>query len=97
MLALVWIALVHIFFNHFAPGVFPMNMSIFTGKVSKERYQEEHPLEYERLVRPVEEPTPTEQLLEYPPVTVMAEEPNIPAQSPEAERVIAAVEKPETD
>lgn len=49
MLALVWIFLVHIFFNHFAPGVFPMNTSIFTGKVPKERYRREHPLEYDEL------------------------------------------------
>ena len=50
MLALSWIFLVHIFFNHFAPGVFPVNTAMFTGKVTKERYQREHPLEYERLV-----------------------------------------------
>ncbi len=50
MLALTWIFVVHIFFNHFAPGVFPINTSIFTGKVSKERYRREHPLEYERLL-----------------------------------------------
>ncbi len=49
MLALTWIALVHIFFNHFSPGVFPINTSIFTGKVSRERYRKEHALEYERL------------------------------------------------
>ncbi len=49
MLALIWIFLVHIFFNHFTPGVFPINTSIFTGKVPKERYVREHPLEYERL------------------------------------------------
>ncbi len=50
MLALIWIFLVHIFFNHFTPGVFPLNTSMFTGKVPKERYRREHPLEYERLV-----------------------------------------------
>ena len=49
MLALIWIVVVHIFFNHFSPGLFPMNKSIFTGKVSREQYQREHPLEYERL------------------------------------------------
>jgi cytochrome b subunit of formate dehydrogenase len=49
MLAIIWIFLVHIFFNHFTPGVFPLNTSIFTGKVPKERYRQEHPLEYERL------------------------------------------------
>ncbi len=49
MLALTWIFLVHIFFNHFPPGIFPLNTSIFTGKVPKERYRKEHALEYERL------------------------------------------------
>jgi len=49
MLALTWIFVVHIFFNHFSPGIFPMNTSIFTGKVSKERYQKDHPAEYERM------------------------------------------------
>ena len=51
MLALIWIFLVHIFFNHFSPGLFPINTSIFTGKVTKERYQKEHPLEYARLTK----------------------------------------------
>ena len=51
LLALTWIFLVHIFFNHFTPGVFPLNTSIFTGKVSRERYHREHPLEYERMLR----------------------------------------------
>ncbi|MFC1942282.1 formate dehydrogenase subunit gamma [Chloroflexota bacterium] len=50
LLALTWIFLVHIFFNHFSPGIFPINTSIFTGKVSKERYRREHTLEYERLM-----------------------------------------------
>jgi cytochrome b subunit of formate dehydrogenase len=36
-------------FNHLAPGVFPLNKSIFTGKLTEERYRHEHPLEYERL------------------------------------------------
>ena len=49
MLALIWIFLVHVFFNHFTPGIFPLNTAMFTGKVPKERYRREHPLEYERL------------------------------------------------
>ncbi len=52
MLALIWIFLVHIFFNHFTPGIFPLNTSIFTGKVPKERYRRDHPLEYERVSEP---------------------------------------------
>ena len=51
MLALVWIVMIHIFFNHFSPSNFPINTSIFTGKVSAAKYREEHPLEYERITR----------------------------------------------
>ena len=53
MLALTWIAVVHIFFNHFSPGIFPLNTSIFTGKVSHERYRIDHPQEYQEIVKPV--------------------------------------------
>jgi formate dehydrogenase gamma subunit len=49
MLALTWIVIVHVFFNHFGPGVFPMNPSIFTGKLSRERYMIDHAAEYEKL------------------------------------------------
>ena len=51
MLALVWIAVVHIFFAHFTPSTFPINTVIFTGKMKREKYREEHPLEYERIVQ----------------------------------------------
>ncbi|MBI2847856.1 MAG: cytochrome b/b6 domain-containing protein [Chloroflexi bacterium] len=51
MLALTWIAVIHIFFTHLAPGAFPVNTSMFTGKVPRERYERDHPLEYERLTR----------------------------------------------
>jgi formate dehydrogenase subunit gamma len=50
MLALTWIVMVHIFFNHFSPGVFPLNKSIFSGKIPRERYRRDHPLEYDRLI-----------------------------------------------
>ena len=49
MLALSWIFLVHIFFNHLPPGIFPINTTMFTGNVPKERYHREHPLEYNRI------------------------------------------------
>jgi len=49
ILAVSWIILVHFFFNHLSPGNFPLNKSIFTGKLSKERYQKDHPLEYDRI------------------------------------------------
>ena len=54
MLAMTWIVMVHIFFNHFTPSVFPINTSIFTGRVPRERYRKDHPLEYDRLMGIVE-------------------------------------------
>ncbi len=39
----------HIYNAHFAPGIFPYDPSIFTGKITKERLHHEHPLEYARL------------------------------------------------
>jgi len=63
MLALIWIVLVHIFFNHFSPSSFPINTSIFTGKVTREKYQREHPLEYRRLTG-AEEPEEEKQVVE---------------------------------
>ena len=47
VLAVAWIFVVHFFYAHLAPAVFPFNKSIFTGKVPIERYREEHPLELE--------------------------------------------------
>jgi cytochrome b subunit of formate dehydrogenase len=49
LLAVGWIAVVHLFNVHLAPWAFPMNPSIFTGKVSATRYAEEHPLDRKRL------------------------------------------------
>ena len=49
MLALTWIAMVHVFFNHFSPGSIPLNKSIFTGKVPAERYRREHGIDYDRI------------------------------------------------
>jgi formate dehydrogenase subunit gamma len=49
MLALTWIFVVHIFFSHFSPGNFPANISIFTGKVSREKYRREHAIEYAEM------------------------------------------------
>ncbi len=65
LLAMTWIAVVHIFYAHLAPRVFPMNMSMFSGRVPVCRYREEHPLEYAQLVdsgkvllAPPDAPTP---------------------------------------
>jgi len=51
MLALLWIFVVHIFFAHLAPAIFPINKVIFTGKMSAEHYRLEHELEYENIMR----------------------------------------------
>ncbi|TAK33692.1 MAG: hypothetical protein EPO21_12080 [Chloroflexota bacterium] len=51
LLAVGWIFIVHFFYVHLAPAVFPFNSSIFTGKVPLHRYKEEHPLDYERMQR----------------------------------------------
>jgi cytochrome b subunit of formate dehydrogenase len=49
LLAVGWIFIVHFFYAHFAPAVFPFNTSIFSGRVTKHYLAEEHPLEYEKL------------------------------------------------
>ncbi len=48
-LAVAWIFGVHLFFVHLPPNVFPLNKSIFTGRISKARLQKEHPLEWEKI------------------------------------------------
>lgn len=62
MLAVSWIAIVHMFNAHLAPGIFPFNPAIFTGKLRRDRYEHEHPVEYARLTasasRPEAAPTP---------------------------------------
>jgi len=49
VLAVGWIAVVHLFNVHLAPWAFPMNPAIFSGRMSAARYAEEHPLEWRRL------------------------------------------------
>ncbi len=48
LLAFLVVITWHIFNAHLAPDVFPGDTSIFTGKISRERMQKEHPLEYAR-------------------------------------------------
>ena len=62
ILAIGWIAIVHILRAHFWPGIFPFNTAIFTGWVSHKRYKEEHPLEYEQLMGVKEEKKQVEQV-----------------------------------
>jgi cytochrome b subunit of formate dehydrogenase len=49
LLAFLTIITWHIFNACLTPDVFPMDTSIFTGRISAERMRHEHPLEYERL------------------------------------------------
>ena len=60
ILAIGWILIVHMFFAHLAPKIFPMNKSIFTGKVPIRLYREEHPLEFARIVAAATVPIPAE-------------------------------------
>jgi formate dehydrogenase subunit gamma len=50
VLAVGWILIVHMYFAHLHPLVFPMNKSIFTGKVPLHQYREEHALEYAQIM-----------------------------------------------
>jgi hypothetical protein len=45
LIILVW----HMFGAHLSPESFPMDTSIFTGRIRKEKLRREHPLEYEDL------------------------------------------------
>lgn len=50
LLAFLTIITWHIFNACLTPEVFPIDTTIFTGRISEERLRHEHPLEYERLV-----------------------------------------------
>lgn len=49
LLAFLVIVTWHLYNAIFSPEVFPLDTSIFTGKISEERMKHEHPLEFERL------------------------------------------------
>jgi formate dehydrogenase subunit gamma len=54
LLAFLTIVIWHIFNACLTPDVFPIDTSIFTGRISAERLHHEHPLEYERILKPLE-------------------------------------------
>ncbi len=49
LMAFLVITIWHVFNAHLNPDVFPFDSSIFTGKISRERMEHEHPLELARL------------------------------------------------
>jgi cytochrome b subunit of formate dehydrogenase len=50
LMAMVFIFTVHFFNGHLRPDKFPMDLVIFTGRVSVEELKHERPAEYDRLV-----------------------------------------------
>lgn len=50
LVVLIW----HLYGAHLGPGRFPMDTSIFTGRISRKRLREEHFLEYQRLTASTE-------------------------------------------
>ena len=50
LLAVWFIFTIHFFNSHLRPEKFPIDLVIFTGRVSEHELEEERPVEYERLV-----------------------------------------------
>jgi cytochrome b subunit of formate dehydrogenase len=51
LLAVSYIFVVHFFNEHLRPQNFPMDLTIFTGRQTKEELEERHPMEYIRLTK----------------------------------------------
>ncbi|MBW2308848.1 MAG: hypothetical protein JRG73_18145 [Deltaproteobacteria bacterium] len=51
LLAMGFIFTIHFFNTHLRPNKFPIDLVIFSGKMSEEYFREEHPLEYEKVMR----------------------------------------------
>jgi cytochrome b subunit of formate dehydrogenase len=50
LLAAVFIFIFHFFHTHLRPEIFPMDPVVFLGRLPLERFKEERPIEYQRLV-----------------------------------------------
>jgi cytochrome b subunit of formate dehydrogenase len=50
LLAVLAIVVWHFYHAHLAGESFPMDTSIFTGRISAEKMRDHHPLEYERVM-----------------------------------------------
>ena len=59
MLALLVLAVWHIYGSHFSPDVFPMGTSIFTGYMEAKHLKEHHRLEYDKVFGEAGSPGPT--------------------------------------
>ena len=49
LMAFLVITIWHVYNAHLNPDVFPFDTCIFTGKISRERMEHEHPLELARM------------------------------------------------
>lgn len=58
LLAIASIIIWHMYNTHFAENTGPVDTTIFTGKITRERLMEEHPLEYQRLLAMEEQEAP---------------------------------------
>jgi formate dehydrogenase subunit gamma len=87
ILAVGWILIVHMYFAHLSPRVFPMNKSIFTGKVPLARYREEYPLEYAEVMAAANIDPETAEAMVISSVPARAQEaPGLGGVEPEMER-----------
>ncbi len=48
VLAVMYIAVIHMSDTHLVPDIFPLEKTIFTGKIEKVRFMEDHPEEWNR-------------------------------------------------
>jgi len=51
LMAAGFIFTIHFFNTHLRPGKFPLDLVIFTGRMTEEYFEQEHPREYNRLSR----------------------------------------------